>query len=385
MPQRAKGPRLWIRRTRRNATGVITHQGTYVILDGGRQFATGCAPDETAAAEQALARHIAEKYPAPASQGLPDPSKIPLAAVLKSYLLDVVPRHARPDDTRRRIERVQEFFRERNLGDVNGQLCRAYAARASTDAMARRDLEELRAAINHHRREGLHDRLISVVLPPRRPPRERWLDRSEVARLLWTAWRRPKCKQVARFVLVALYTGRRASVVCAASFRREAGRPWVDLASGMLWPPARAKRTNKRNPPIPLPTLLLVHLRAWAAAGQRYVVEWGGRPVKRIDTTVREVAIAAGLGQDVTPHVLRHTAATWQMQAGVDMLEAGRYLGMTTRTLEETYAHHRPEHLSNAKEAFTRLRTARTKPAISHQLKKLDRPVTNRDNRKKAR
>jgi integrase len=87
--------------------------------------------------------------------------------------------------------------------------------------MARRDLEELRAAINHHRQEGLHDRIVSVVLPSRRPPRERWLDRGEVAKLLWTAWRRPKCKQLARFILFALYTGRRSTVVCDASFRRE--------------------------------------------------------------------------------------------------------------------------------------------------------------------
>jgi integrase len=85
-------------------------------------------------------------------------------------------------------------------------------------------------------------------------------------------------------------------------------------------------------------------------------VQWGDHPVIRVDKTVRDIAREAGLGDDVTPHVLRHTAATWMMQAGVDMLEAGRYLGMTTRTLEGTYAHHRPEHLSGARDAFLRMR-----------------------------
>lgn len=124
----------------------------------------------------------------------------------------------------------------------------------------------------------------------------------------------------------------------------------------MLWPPERARKTKKRNPPIPLPERLLTHLRAWKRAGQRYVVEWGGGPVIRVDKTMKEVARAAGLGDEVTPHVLRHTAATWQMQAGTDMLEAGRFLGMTTRTLEGTYAHHRPEHLSGARDAYMRHR-----------------------------
>ena len=242
-----------------------------------------------------------------------------------------------------------------------GPLCRKYATGSTTDAMARRDLEELRAAINHHRQEGLHDRIVSVVLPARRPPRERWLDRGEAARLLWTAWRRSKCQHVARFILVALYTGRRASVVCGASFKRETGRPWVDVENGMLWPPERARKTKKRNPPFRSRAAADAPA-AWKRAGQRYVVEWGGGPVTRVDKTMKEIAIAAGLGNEVTPHVLRHTAATWQMQAGVDIFEAGRYLGMTSRTLETTYAHHRTEHLIGARDAYIQHRRRFMRP-----------------------
>lgn len=354
MPRRAQGPRLWVRPARRDGTGRITHQPAVFILDRGRQVATGCSPDDAAAAERALADYITQKHRP--ETGLRDPSRIPIADVLAVYLADIVPDHSRPEETKRRLKRVSAFFGGKILSDVNGPSCRAYARQASTDAMARRDLEELRAAINHHRQEGLHDRIVSVVLPDRRPPRERWLDRGEAARLLWTAWRRPKCRHVAKFALVALYTGRRAAVVCGASFRRETGRPFVDLATGMLWPPERARQTNKRNPPIPLPRRLLVHLRAWRKRGQRYVVEWSGSPIIRLDKTMKEVARAAGLGEEVTPHVLRHTAATWQMQAGTDILEAGRYLGMTARTLESTYAHHRPEHLSGARDAYNRHR-----------------------------
>ena len=60
-------------------------------------------------------------------------------------------------------------------------------------------------------------------------------------------------------------------------------------------------------------------------------MEWDGHPVRRIGTTFRHIVKAAKLGPDVTPHTLRHTAATWMMQAGTDLWEAGGYLGMTAR------------------------------------------------------
>lgn len=63
-----------------------------------------------------------------------------------------------------------------------------------------------------------------------------------------------------------------------------------------------------------------------------------GAPVK---TAFNSVVRLAGLGPNalgkVTPHTLRHTAATWLMQAGVDMWEAAGFLGMSVAVLERTY------------------------------------------------
>lgn len=368
MPRRAKGPRLWLRSARRDAAGNITHQPRFFILDRGRQRGTGF--DTVEQAEQALADYIRKKRRQAADAGPRDLAAIPMGDVIRLYATDVVA--VQPSETLRkaaghRLKRITAFFGRYTLADINGPLCRSYARQSSTDAMARRDLEDLRAAIIHHRKEGLHDRIVSVVLPDRRPARERWLDRNEAARLLWGAWRRPKCKQIAKFILVALYTGRRASVVCSASFEHEEGRPWMDVDRGMLWPPARARITKKRNPPIPISDKLLTHLRAWKRQGFRYVVQWGEHSVVRVDRTVKEIAIDVGLGEDVTPHVLRHTATTWQMQAGTDLLEASRYLGMTVKTLETVYAHHRPEHLSDARDAHHRHRRQRPANNIHEQ------------------
>ena len=56
----------------------------------------------------------------------------------------------------------------------------------------------------------------------------------------------------------------------------------------------------------------------------------------------------AGLGPDVTPHVLRHTAATWLMQAGTDPGRPRASSGMTVETLMSRYGHHHPDYLSGA-------------------------------------
>jgi integrase len=43
---------------------------------------------------------------------------------------------------------------------------------------------------------------------------------------------------------------------------------------------------------------------------------------------------------NVTPHTLRHTAATWLMQLGTDPWEAAGYLGMSVKVLIDTYGLH---------------------------------------------
>jgi hypothetical protein len=56
-------------------------------------------------------------------------------------------------------------------------------------AAARRELEDLRAAVRHHWEAGLCTALTPVVLPENGEARERWLTRAEAARLIRAAWR----------------------------------------------------------------------------------------------------------------------------------------------------------------------------------------------------
>jgi integrase len=54
----------------------------------------------------------------------------------------------------------------------------------------------------------------------------------------------------------------------------------------------------------------------------------------------------------VTPHTLRHTAATWLMQAGVSIWEAAGFLGMSPEMVSQVYGHHHPAHMRGAAEAI---------------------------------
>jgi integrase len=380
MPRPGKGCRLWLRPEDRNPDGTLRKRAVWVIRDGPRKISTGCATEDRAGAERALGEHLAKKYQPNRARGR-RPSEILIADVLAIYLIDVAPRHARQDETKQRVLTLDAWWAEKTLADVNGANCRAYvehrtqqswkaakpertgnAPRMVTAAAARRELEDLRAAINHHRREGLCSEIVSVVLPPRGDSRERWLTRSEAARLLWAAWRarqvmrdngtlRAVGRHVARFILVGLYTGTRSSAICGAALMPTVGRGHVDLDRGVFYRRAIGRReTKKRQPPVKLPARLLAHMRRWAALGlaRRTVVEWNGKPVESVRKGFEAAVQAAGLGPDVTPHILRHTCATWLMQSGVDLWHAAGFLGMTVQQLEAGYGHHHPDYQQQA-------------------------------------
>ena len=370
MPAHRKGPHLWLRKERRSADGSV-RAAVWLIRDGEHRQSAGCARHDLRGAEQALKRYIAQKHTAETVQlRSRHPAQIPVADVLAFYARDIVPNHARPNESALRIKALSSYFGRMTLARINGATCRAYAATRGPGA-ARRELEELRAAINHHRREGLCSEVIEVRLPPRGPARDRWLTRMEAARLIWAAWRyrehqngeatdRASRKHIAKFVLVALYTGSRAGAVCGAALGPTEGRGRIDLERGVFYRrPAGKRETNKRAPPVPLPLSILGHLRRWKQREQRFAVEWNGEPVVSVRKAFSAAVKDAGLVGKVTPHTLRHTAATWLMQAGVDPWEAAGFLGMTVEMLSSRYGHHHPGHLNNAKTAFTRHREAK--------------------------
>ena len=91
--------------------------------------------------------------------------------------------------------------------------------------MARADIKVLNWALTYWHNDSDYGPLRVIPtywLPDRNPPRERWLTRSEAARLLWAARR---CQHIRRFILLGLYTGSRPGVILAARWDQ------IDLAA----------------------------------------------------------------------------------------------------------------------------------------------------------
>lgn len=387
-----RGPRLWLKPAE-FAGGRIRKHPVWVIKDGSKRIVTGCAEGDGEAAEQALAEYLIAKH-STAPVVLQPASAWLVTDVLRLYAEAIVPSHRRPDKTLQRIVQLGEWWQGKTLALVTGNTCRGYVAwrctmpwksskpsknhkqRMVTPAGARRELEDLRAAINWHRREGLCREVVEVVLPERSQPEERWLTRHEVARLLWTAWRHAEVQRgnatakrpwrhLARFILAALYSGSRQGVVTGAALTVREGAGTVDLQQGIWYRRPRGEDDrSKRRPSIRIPARLLAHMRRWAekriengverTISKAWLIEFEGVRIGEVNKGFAALVLAAGLGTDVTPHTLRHTAATWLMQSGADLWDAAGFLGMSVATLERVYGHHHPDHQRTAVENLGR-------------------------------
>ncbi|GAB1715379.1 MAG: phage integrase [Nitrobacter sp.] len=392
MPRRSKGARLELRAARRDRSGNITHQATWRIRDNGRDIGTGCAANEVAAAEKKLKEYIVSKYePKRKAQ---DIETIPIGDVLSIYLdvqLDVLRDRFKATEEaedsipairkfKKRIGRLNDWWGAKMLAEVDGEQCRRYAKQRGRKGGARRDLEDLRSAINYHANEGYHRGIVKVTLPSRGEPRDKWLTRSDAAKLIWICWRyreiqtvhrgerkgqkvatdkRP-LRHLARFILIGVYTGTRASAIAAASPIPSIGRSYVDLERGIYYRLKQGDaRTNKRQPPVPLPRRLLAHLRRWhrTAPTADHFVTYNGQAIASVKTAFKNAVQLADLGRGISPHTLRHTAATWLMQRGADPWQAAGYLGMSLDVLLNTYGHHHPHYLSDAVEKIAKHET----------------------------
>lgn len=381
MPRPSKGPRLSLFRAKGRTT-------VWNIRDGQRTIGTGCIEGERAEAERKLADYIISKHDPRAAQRGSDPNAVKIADALNVYMTDktkprkdktgkVLTDHivARPKALIKMLLNLGEYFKERTIKGLNGDLQRDYAEQRGSQSAARRELETLAAAVNHYAREmGGAQMLFRPVLPDALPARERWMTRDEAARLVWAAWRkrelrngreagRHTSRHIARFILVGLYTGTRAGAICGAALIPTIGRGHVNLETGQFRRlPYGKKQSNKKQPTVDLPPRLLAHMRRWQRLGisTKAVVEYQGKPVLRVSTGWDGVVEKAGLATEikelkVIPHTLRHTAISWYLNSGVPPDKVSDYCGVSIQIIKKVYGHHIPGGFDGVIEASGRI------------------------------
>lgn len=153
---------------------------------------------------------------------------------------------------------------------------------------------------------------------------------------------------LARFLLIAIYTGSRKDKVWRTSFKNEKDSPWVEFKGSGSARIAiyhrigekEVEHSKKLAPTIPVPARLAAHLERWKRMGLQYPCQGlegrVGNPRTAMENLFAEVL---GDDHDAVIHTLRHTAATWLVsRAELPMAAIASYLGMSVETLVRRYA-----------------------------------------------
>lgn len=345
MPRKSKGPRLWLH----------NKEKVWVIRDGKTFKRTGCGESETERAEQKLADYIGSKWEPDTSQHRP--SDTDCANVIMIYLEHKLPNANRPRELSQLCGRLNDFWGGKKVNEIKGASCRAFTRQSTTPSMARRDLEILRAAVKHYHREYGLDYTPEFTLPEKGKPRTGHLTRPMAAKLLWAA-RKAGYTHLVRFILIGLYTGTRSGAISDMQWFPNTTGGYFDLDAGVMYrAPNGERETKKRKPPSVIPDRLLAHLRRWYIMDKsgnaviRHVVHWHGKRVARVKRTFKQSVENASLPDWIIPHMLRHTAITWSMQAGKEINVVSSFYGVTVEELQRTYWHHHPEFQRDMRKA----------------------------------
>jgi integrase len=327
-------------RSKRRSTGETDRgeaQRTFAgfLLESERQ----ASPDRLTVREAVdayKAEHVAEKVAAKATA---DFSLRPILA----HFGDMEIRDIQPAD-------VRDYMRKRRQGKLGGA-----RARPVVDSTIRRELVALIAALNFAASERLIPAVPPIALPEPGEARDRWLTRGEGERLIaaaaqgWTLASEAPMPRVYLFTMLAIETAGRKEALETLT--------WFQVRDGLIYlNPEGRKQTKKRRAIVPISDRLApVLARARRDARSEWVLGKPGSIRKAFEGAVERAGLA-----DVTPHVLRHTWATWAARDGVDLWKIAGILGDTLATVEKTYLHHCPHHL---RDAVNRVRREREEEA----------------------
>jgi integrase len=228
------------------------------------------------------------------------------------------------------VELCREYVRKRRVTGKRG---------ATADGTIWTEMGHLRTVMVWAAGNKLIEHAPRIERPSKPKPKERFLTRDEANRLLDAA----VAPHIRLAIILLLTTAARVGAVLDLTWNRiEFHREQIRLA-------LPESSTRKGRATVPINSTLMAALQeARAGARTDHVVEWNGEPVASIKTGFNAAVKGAGL-TGVSPHVLRHTAAVWMAEDGVDMEEIAQYLGHEdSRITRRVYARFSPQHLRKA-------------------------------------
>lgn len=210
---------------------------------------------------------------------------------------------------------------------------RALKAEETSESTANRHMAFLRALLRKELGKSAAPTVPMYTIEKGEP---RWLTRPQFEKLAKKLAPNQHLEDMARFTVA---TGLRMRNVTHLTWDR------VDLKGRHLWIPGRRSKSGKPIP-VPLNADAVAILKRWQGEHETHVFVFRGKPIDDANgKAFKDAATAAGL-KGLRWHDLRHTWASWHVQAGTPLHALQELGGWASYEMVLVYAHLSSGHLA---------------------------------------
>ena len=235
------------------------------------------------------------------------------------------------------LEWLQPYLSGKRLEDISTEMVRGILERKRKEASAstaNHYLALIRAILRRAHKWGWLEVVPTFEPYPVQSQRLRWLTQEEAARLL-----QELPQHLADMAEFSLLTGLRQSNVTGLEWAQ------VDMQRRCAW--IHPDQAKARKPiPVSLNDQAISVLRRQIGNHTRVVFTYQGQPVTQTNTKAWRKALKRAGIEDFTWHGLRHTWASWHVQAGTPLLVLQQMGGWASLDMVQRYAHLSSDHVA---------------------------------------
>jgi integrase len=250
---------------------------------------------------------------------------------------------------------LDRFLNGRMLDEINRELLDSIMAARMAENVKNSSVNRVNEVIRAVLRKACNewewiDRVPRIRMLPEPNRRVRWITREEADRLIAVL-----PKHLVPVVKFSLETGlRRANVT---------GLLWsqIDLARRTAWiHPDQAKA--RKAIAVPLSAAAVIIIREQIGKHPTHVFSYHGNPIVQLNTKAWRKALARVGIENFRWHDLRHTWASWHVQAGTPLHVLQELGGWECVEMVRKYAHLSSEHLTEYVDRLSRLKVVGNEP-----------------------
>lgn len=269
------------------------------------------------------------------------PAVLTCGYIFSEYLIHIAekPAHQTASANWKSLVRVFEHLAPESVTEA---VCRQYRDMRREEGRAnstiRTELGYLKTALVWQNRNTP----ARFELPAASEPREIWLDRSEVQKLVSVS-----DGHIKLFIHLAIATGGRREALLDLRWGRN-----IDWDHGFI--DLGVKENGKRRAVVPMnQTVRQALTEAQDANVSGFVIEYGGKRIRDVKKGLQSAARRAGIDKPVGAHMFRHSAAIWMAKEDIPLQRISQYLGHSSiRVTEKHYARYKPDFLHDAAAAL---------------------------------